>query len=527
MGKDKIVNSNTEGVEFELPQVKPVVYKKKFKVSFSMSLEPEIRNKYQPVIGLEIHAQMLTNTKAFCSCSTDFHTPANTNVCPVCLGSPGVLPVLNSRLVEFIIKMGLSTNCSIRDRSIFARKNYFYPDLSKGYQISQFDTPICYEGNVDIELKDGSSKKISITRIHMEEDAGKSIHDFSDHETLVDFNRCGVPLIEIVSEPDINTLEEASLYLNKIKQILIYLEICDGNMEEGSLRCDANVSVMLKDAKELGTRTEIKNLNSFKNVTDAIEVEIERQIKVIEAGGKIDYQTMNYNAKDKKTTPLRSKEFAHDYRYFPEPDLVFVTVSDAQKENIKKDLPEFPSEKRKRFMNDYSISAGDSTVLVQSKDYAFYFEEIISHLKNKDPKSYAIASSWMNIEIGRVLNEQKYEIIQFPLKPEKISSLIDFISEEKINRNTAQEIFNEMVSTLKDANDIISEKNLIQVSDTSEIDNIVKKVLIESKSEVERYRSGEKKLAGFFVGKIMKESKGKANPKVVNELLLKNLTEVS
>ncbi|CAN5562855.1 Asp-tRNA(Asn)/Glu-tRNA(Gln) amidotransferase subunit GatB [soil metagenome] len=491
-----------------------------------MQVSQEIRNKYKPVIGLEIHAQMLTNTKAFCTCSTNFHTPANTNVCPVCLGNPGVLPVLNSRLVDFIVRMGLSTNCSIRERSIFARKNYFYPDLSKGYQISQFDTPICYDGNVDIELKDGSIKKIGITRIHMEEDAGKSIHDFSDHETLVDFNRCGVPLIEIVSEPDINTLEEASLYLNKIKQILVYLEICDGNMEEGSLRCDANVSVMLKDAKELGTRTEIKNLNSFKNVTDAIEVEIERQIELTESGVKIGYQTMNYNAKDKKTTPLRSKEFAHDYRYFPEPDLVFVSVSEEEKDRIGKDLPEFPSEKRKRFMKEYSVSAGDSTVLVQSKDYASYFENVISGLKIKNEKNYNIASAWMNIEIGRILNEEKYDINKFPLKPEKISSLIDHIAVGNINKNSAQEVFNEMVATGKDASDIISDKNLIQVSDTSEIESIIKKVLTESQSEVERYKCGEKKLAGFFVGKIMKESKGKANPKVVNELLLKNLTEL-
>ncbi len=492
-----------------------------------MSLNTEIRNQYQPVIGLEIHAQMLTNTKAFCTCSTDFHTPANTNVCPVCLGNPGVLPVLNSRLVEFIVKMGLSTNCKIRDKSIFARKNYFYPDLSKGYQISQFDTPICYDGHIDIELKSGASKNIGITRIHMEEDAGKSIHDFSDHETLVDFNRCGVPLIEIVSEPDINTLEEASAYLNKIKQILVYLEICDGNMEEGSLRCDANVSVMLKDAKELGTRTEIKNLNSFKNVTDAIEVEIERQIEIVEAGGRIDYQTMNYNAKDKKTTPLRSKEFAHDYRYFPEPDLVFVTVSKEEKNKIGSNLPEFPTEKKQRFIKDYSISEGDSTVLVQSKEYASFFEEIIRSLKVKNEKSFNIASSWMNIEVGRVLNELKTDVSKFPVKPEKISSLIDFISEGKINKNSAQDIFNEMIETGKDAEDIIKDKNLIQVSDTDEIDTIIKKVLTESSGEVERYKSGEKKLAGFFVGKIMKESKGKANPKIVNELLLKNLTEAN
>ncbi|MBE2255235.1 MAG: Asp-tRNA(Asn)/Glu-tRNA(Gln) amidotransferase subunit GatB [Ignavibacteria bacterium] len=307
--------------------------------------------KYEPVMGLEIHAQMKTKSKAFCGCSTEFNAPANSNVCPVCLGHPGVLPVLNSELVNFIVKMGLATNCNIREKSIFARKNYFYPDLSKGYQITQFETPICYDGSLDIELKDNSKKKIGITRIHMEEDAGKSIHDFSDDDSLIDFNRCGVPLIEIVSEPDIRSIEEATAYLNKVKQILVYLEINDGNMEEGSLRCDANISIRRIGEEKYGTRTEIKNLNSFRNVADALEAEIKRQYNVLESGGEVYYTTMNYDASKKVTTPMRSKEEAHDYRYFPEPDLVCVEIKNDILNKINSELPELPESKKIRFIS--------------------------------------------------------------------------------------------------------------------------------------------------------------------------------
>ena len=353
-----------------------------------------IYEKYEPVIGLEVHAQMKTKTKAFCRCSTDFHSSPNSNVCPVCLGYPGTLPVLNEELVDYSIRMGLAVNCSIRENSIFARKNYFYPDLTKGYQITQFDTPLCYDGYLDIRLKNKEFKRIGITRIHLEEDAGKSIHDFHDDDTLIDFNRCGVPLIEIVSEPDINSSEEAYQYLSKIRQTLVYLEINDGNLEEGSMRCDANVSVRLKGTKELGTRTEIKNLNSFKNVVDAIESEIKRQAEIIESGGKVYYQTMTFNAKDRKTTATRSKEEAHDYRYFPEPDLVKLKVDEKWISKVEKELPEFPDVKKERFLKEYSISESDSEELTQDKQFADYYEKISGYLINKNEKTYRSVASF-------------------------------------------------------------------------------------------------------------------------------------
>lgn len=486
-----------------------------------------IYDKYEPVIGLEIHAQMKTQTKAFCKCSTNFHNSPNSNVCPICLGMPGTLPVLNKELLDYAIRMGLATNCSIREKSIFARKNYFYPDLTKGYQITQYETPICYNGHINIKLKNKSEKRIGITRIHMEEDAGKSIHDFSDSETLVDFNRCGVPLIEIVSEPDINSSEEAITYMQKIRQILVYLDICDGNMEEGSLRCDANVSVRLKGSKEFGNRTEIKNLNSFKNVSDAIETEIKRQIEATEAGEKIVFATMTYNAKDKTTTATRSKEQAHDYRYFPEPDLVKVNADEAMISGINSKLPEFPDDKLKRFVNEYSIPEYDAEILTSGKELSIYFENVIKELKNKNEKAYKQASNWVMNDVLKVLNDKKINIEKFNIPEINLAKLIDLLLEEKINKTVALELF-EMMLTMEtrdgqNPEHLLKEKGLEQVSDTGEIDNIIKKILTESPKEVERYKGGEKKLAGLFVGKIMRESKGKANPKIVNELLLKNL----
>ncbi|MBX7046851.1 MAG: Asp-tRNA(Asn)/Glu-tRNA(Gln) amidotransferase subunit GatB [Ignavibacteria bacterium] len=486
-----------------------------------------IYDKYEPVIGLEIHAQMKTQTKAFCKCSTNFHNSPNSNVCPICLGMPGTLPVLNKELLDYAIRMGLATNCSIREKSIFARKNYFYPDLTKGYQITQYETPICYDGHINIKLKNKSEKRIGITRIHMEEDAGKSIHDFSDSETLVDFNRCGVPLIEIVSEPDINSSEEAITYMQKIRQILVYLDICDGNMEEGSLRCDANVSVRLKGSKEFGNRTEIKNLNSFKNVSDAIETEIKRQIEATENGEKVVFATMTYNAKDKTTTATRSKEQAHDYRYFPEPDLVKVNADEAMINGIKSKLPEFPDDKLKRFVNEYSIPEYDAEILTSGKELSIYFENVIKELKNKNEKAYKQASNWVMNDVLKVLNDKKINIEKFNIPEINLAKLIDLLLEEKINKTVALELF-EMMLTMEtrdgqNPEHLLKEKGLEQVSDTGEIDNIIKKILTESPKEVERYKGGEKKLAGLFVGKIMRESKGKANPKIVNELLLKNL----
>ena len=486
----------------------------------------ETITKYEPVIGLEIHAQMNTSSKAFCRCSTDFSAPANSNVCPICLGHPGVLPVVNQGLVESIIKMGLATNCKIRERSIFARKNYFYPDLTKGYQITQYETPICYDGYLDISLKDNGEKRIGITRIHMEEDAGKSIHDFSDDDSLIDFNRCGVPLIEIVSEPDMNSSNEAFLYLQKVKQLLMWLGINDGNMEEGSLRCDANISIRPAGTKEFGTRTEIKNLNSFKNVVDAIEAEIKRQSAVLDSGERVIYNTMTYNAKDRTTSATRTKEAAHDYRYFPEPDLVFVEVSDEWKNQIKSELPELPNEIKARFISGYSLPEYDADVLTQEKEMAEYFEKVVTGLNDKSAKNYKAASNMVMTEVMRVLNDDKIGISDFPIPPSHIAKLVELVSNETINNNTAKDVFVEMLKESgKDPEEIIKEKDLVQVTDESAIEEVVTKIIAQYKDEVDRYNSGEKKLAGFFIGKVMSESNGKANPKIVNELLLKKLQE--
>lgn len=486
-----------------------------------------IYSKYEPVIGLEIHAQMKTKSKAFCRCSTNFHSAPNSNVCPVCLGFPGTLPVLNEELVDYTIRMGLATNCKIRETSIFARKNYFYPDLSKGYQITQFETPICYDGDINIKLKNKDEKRIGITRIHMEEDAGKSIHDFHDNETLIDFNRCGVPLIEIVSEPDINSSEEAFQYLSKIKQTLVYLEINDGNMEEGSLRCDANVSVRKKNSDKLGTRTEVKNLNSFKNVVDAIEAEIKRQIDLLEAGEKIFYQTMTFNAKDKRTTATRSKEEAHDYRYFPEPDLVKVKIGEDWISKVKETLPEFPDHRKNRFVTNYNLPEADAVEITQDKSFADFFERVIENLIHRNDKSYRIASNIVRSDVRRVLNEKKIDIGDFNLSERIIALLSDSISAAKISVTASKEVFNALLESKTEEEQMNTFKNseakFSQISDSSEIEFIVKKILDENPKEVERYKIGDKKLAGFFVGKIMQASKGKANPKIVNELLIKNL----
>ncbi|MEO6694792.1 MAG: Asp-tRNA(Asn)/Glu-tRNA(Gln) amidotransferase subunit GatB [Ignavibacteria bacterium] len=486
-----------------------------------------IYSKYEPVIGLEIHAQMKTRSKAFCRCSTTFHSAPNSNICPICLGFPGTLPVLNKELVEFTIKMGIATNCNIRETTIFARKNYFYPDLSKGYQITQYETPLCYDGFLNIKLKNQDEKKIGITRIHMEEDAGKSIHDFHENDSLIDFNRCGVPLIEIVSEPDINSSEEAFQYLSKIKQILVYLEINDGNMEEGSLRCDANVSVKLKGSDKLGTRTEVKNLNSFKNVVDAIETEIKRQINLIESGEKVSYQTMTFNAKDKVTTATRSKEEAHDYRYFPEPDLVKVKVGENWINRVKDNLPEFPDKRKNRFIKDFNLPDADAEEITQDKKFADYFENVIDNLLNKNEKSYRIAGNIMRSDVRRVLNEKKIDIVDFNLSKKVIAMLADSTTAGNISVTASKEFFIELLEgkTEEEQKQIFkrAEGKYSQVSDSSEIETIVKKILDENPKEVERYKTGDKKLAGFFVGKIMQASKGKANPKIVNELLIKNL----
>lgn len=477
-----------------------------------------MNTKYEAVIGLEVHAQLLTDSKIFCGCSTKFGNAPNSNTCPVCLGHPGVLPVLNKKVIEFTTLMGLATNCRINEQSIFARKNYFYPDLPKGYQISQYEEPICEHGFIDVNPKNSESKKIGITRIHMEEDAGKSIHDQSS-ETLVDVNRCGVPLMEIVSEPDIRTAEEAYLYLSKIKQIVQYLGICDGNMEEGSLRCDANISVRLKGETKFGVKTEVKNMNSFRNVERAIDFEVKRQIEMIEDGEKVVQQTLLWNADTNEAFPMRSKEEAHDYRYFPDPDLLPVIIDEKWKSEIAKSLPELPDAKQKRFISDYSLSVYDSEILTQSKSLAEYYEKVVSVTDD-----YKTACNWVTSEVLAVINEKKIDISDFTLTPLNLGKLINLIKNETISGKIAKDIFPEMIENNSDPEQIVKDKNLVQISNISEIESIISKIISANPSQVEEYKAGKEKVFGFFVGQVMKESKGKANPKIVNEILRKVLS---
>jgi aspartyl-tRNA(Asn)/glutamyl-tRNA(Gln) amidotransferase subunit B len=479
-----------------------------------------LSDKYEAVIGLEVHAQLLTSSKAFCSCSTKFGLPPNTNVCPVCLGMPGTLPVLNKKVVEFAVKLGLATNCKIRRYSIFARKNYFYPDLPKGYQISQYEEPICYDGYVEIELKEGVKKKIRLRRIHMEEDAGKSIHD-QDIDTLIDINRCGVPLLEIVTEPDIRTPQEAALYLAKIRQLVQYLDICDGNMEEGSLRCDANVSVRLKGETKLGTKTEVKNMNSIKNVEKALEYEINRQIQILESGGTIIQETLLWDASTGIVKPMRSKEEAHDYRYFPEPDLVPVVVSEEWIEEIRKTIPELPEQRRDRFIRQYGLPKYDAEVLTSSKELANYYEECV-----KFTNDFKSASNWIMVEVLKILNDRQIDITEFKVEPRFLAELINLVSEGKINQATAKKVLEEISHTGEEPISVIERQGLMQISDEDFITEAVLKVLEQNKENVERYLAGKDKLFGYFVGEVMKLTKGKANPKLVNEILKRKLEEM-
>jgi len=479
----------------------------------------ETNNKYEAVIGLEVHAQLLTRSKVFCGCSTEFGNPPNTNVCPICLGHPGVLPVLNKKAVEFTILMGLAVNCRINEKSVLARKNYFYPDLPKGYQISQYELPICEDGLINVD-SDDSLKKIRIKRIHLEEDAGKSIHD-QGYETLVDLNRCGTPLMEIVSEPDLRTAKEAYSYLYKMRQIVQYLGICDGNMEEGSLRCDANISVRLKGTDKLGTKTEVKNMNSFKSVERAINHEIERQIEILEDGGEIVQETLLWNADLNEAFSMRSKEEAHDYRYFPEPDLLPVVISEEWKNEIAEQLPELPDERREKFISKYKLPEYDAEILTQTKSIADYFENVTSF--TDDNKS---ASNWIMGDVLKVINEQKLDIRNFPVPPDKLAKLINLINKGTISGKIAKDIFPEMISEGKDAESIIKEKDLVQITDVSSIENIVEKIIESHQDEVKQFLDGKEKVLGFFVGQIMKETKGKANPKLVNELLRKKFNEL-
>lgn len=480
------------------------------------------QEKYEAVIGLEVHAQMLTDSKAFCTCSTRFGSEPNHNVCPVCLGMPGVLPVLNERLVEFVIRMGLATHCAIVKQSIFARKNYFYPDLPKGYQISQYEEPICTGGYVEINLDDGTRRRIGITRIHMEEDAGKSIHDL-DVDTLVDINRCGVPLIEIVSEPDLRSPREAYLYLYKIRQLVRYLDICDGNMEEGSLRCDANISVRIKGDAKFGTKTEVKNMNSFRNVERALEYEIERQIQVLEEGGTVVQETLLWDANLNVAAPMRTKEFAHDYRYFPEPDLVPVLIEKKWIEVLRGSLPELPAERRDRFVREYEIPRYDADVLTIERGVADYYEEVLRGLTRRDAETAKQASNWVMTDVLRVIGERKVSILEFPIPSSYLSGMINLINDGTISGKIAKEVFEEMLNSPEPPERIVEKRGLVQVSDSAEIEKVVVKILEENKDQVEKYLSGKDKVFGFFVGQTMKATGGKANPKVVNEILRKKL----
>ena len=477
--------------------------------------------KYETVIGLEVHAQLLTKSKLFCPCSTKFGAEPNTQTCPVCLGMPGVLPVLNKTSVEFAIKMGLAVNCKINQKSVFARKNYFYPDLPKGYQISQYDEPLAVSGHLDIEAGEGKGKRIGITRIHMEEDAGKLLHGETPEETgssFVDLNRTGVPLIEIVSEPDLRTPDEAVAYLKAVRDILVYLEICDGNMQEGSLRCDANVSIRPMGEVKLGTKAELKNMNSFKFLKDAIAYETCRQIEVLESGERVIQETRLFDPSKGVTRSMRSKEEAHDYRYFPEPDLLPLMVEEKEIFDIKKTLPELPQEKRERFVKDYSIPSYDAGVLTAEKAVADFYEECVK--KFNEPKT---VSNWVMGELLKLLNENGVSIKDSPITPEKLSEVLTLIKDGLISGKIAKEVFEEMFKTGKTASAIVKEKGLIQISDEASLVRIVEDIVANNSKEVEKYKAGNQKLMGFFVGEVMKATKGQANPGVVSKLLKERL----
>ena len=476
--------------------------------------------QYEAVIGLEVHAQLKTKSKIFCFCSTQFGSKPNQNTCPICLGMPGVLPILNREVVAFTMKMGLATNCSIASFCRFARKNYFYPDLPKGYQISQYELPLCQKGNVTINLN-GNTKKIGITRIHMEEDAGKLIHGENlgqPDSSYVDFNRTSLPLIEIVSEPDIRSSEEAREYLLKLKATLEYLNICDCNMEEGSLRCDANISLRPEGEEKLGTKTELKNMNSFRNVQRAIEYEIKRQTHILDNDEKVIQQTRLWDTGKNETILMRTKEEAHDYRYFPDPDLVPIVVNDEWIEKIRKDLPELPDEKRKRFVKQYKIPEYDAGVLTSSRPLADYYEQCVEMFPQ--PKT---TSNWIMGDILRVLKTDDKEIMDCPVTPKHLTDMLKMIDDKTISSKIAKTVFEEMYSSGIPPVEIVKKKGLVQISDEDSILRIIQDILNKNKAEVEAYQNGKTKLLGFFVGQVMKATQGKANPALVNTLLKKNL----
>jgi aspartyl-tRNA(Asn)/glutamyl-tRNA(Gln) amidotransferase subunit B len=476
--------------------------------------------RYEVVIGLEVHAQLATATKIFCGCPTSFGSPPNTNVCPVCLGLPGALPVLNGAAVELAVKAGLALHCSIRPQSRFARKNYFYPDLPKGYQISQYDEPLAERGHVDIVVE-GRPKRIGVTRVHMEDDAGKSIHDGfqdSDRYSYVDLNRSGTPLIEIVSEPDMRSSGEAYAYLSEVKQVLQFIEASTCDMEKGHLRCDANVSVRLKGASEFGTKVEVKNLNSFRFLKQALDYEIARQVELVESGGKVMQETRLYNSDTGETAAMRSKEHAHDYRYFPEPDLAPLRISAAWLDELRAELPELPARKRQRFVAEYGLPEYDAEVLTATRAMSEYFETAARASGNAK-----IAANWVMGDLMGALNQEGRQIADSPVTPERLGELVALIRKGEISGKIAKEVFVQMFASGEAAAGIVEREGLKQISDTGALEQIVDQVLQQNAKQVEQYKSGKSTVLGFLVGQVMKASRGQANPGVVNDLLRKKL----
>jgi len=490
-------------------------------MSTATALSPEILAKYQPVIGLEVHVQLLTATKAFCGCINQYGGEPNTHTCPTCLGLPGALPVLNRQAVEFAVLAARALNCEIRETSIFARKNYFYPDLPKGYQISQYDKPLAEHGWIDVPDASGKTKRIGITRLHMEEDAGKSLHDgFADSisRTYIDLNRCGTPLIEIVSEPDIRTPDEAYEYLTRLKEILLYTGVSDVNMEEGSLRCDANVSVMLKGAEKFGTKAEVKNVNSFRYIRAALEYEIERQVGVIEEGGRVVQESRLWNNAEGRTFSMRSKEQAHDYRYFPEPDLPPLVVSPEWQANIFKLLPELPEKRRARMIAEYGLAEQDAATITATRDFADRFEAAAK--KAKSPKRVAailLSEITMRLRAANLADEQS------PVSMDGIVQAADLMEAGTISSKQLKQLLDSSFAETKDFSEIYERDKPQQISDTSAIEKMIDEVIAANPKQVEQYRGGKKTVAAFFVGQVMRLSKGQANPTLLNELVTRKL----
>jgi len=473
---------------------------------------------YETIIGLEVHAQLSTASKMFCACATSAGSAPNLNICPVCTGQPGTLPVVNEQAISMAIKAGLALGCEIHGRSVFARKNYFYPDLPKGYQISQYEYPLCTGGGLEIRTE-GGRKRISLIRIHLEEDAGKSIHDQGSPEMSdVDFNRCGVPLVEIVSGPDMRSPKEAGDYLRALRNVLVYLGICEGNLQEGNFRCDANVSIRPKGQKEFGTRTEMKNLNSFKAVERALAFEVKRQAEVLDSGGTVVQETRLWNDAMQRTEPMRTKEEAHDYRYFPDPDLMPLAVDKDWIDGVRGSLPELAGEKADRFVKEYKIREDEAAILTDDRKLADYYEAVVA--AGAPAKK---AANWVLAELLRELKDEEEGISACPVTPENLASLISLVEEGRITGKIGKEVFAEMYSTGKDAAQIVKAKGLEQVNDASEIEAAIDKAIAENQKQVQQYRSGKTAVMGYFVGQVMKATKGQANPKIVNELLKKKL----